>query len=64
MKRTIHLALTGILVFSALCLSAQGFPPPYPGSESAPIDNGALFLLIGAVGYGYMRLRQKEKAGV
>ena len=64
MKKAIHLALTCMLVFSGLCLSAQAFPPPPPGSGSAPIDNGALILLIAAVGYGYIRLRQKGQSGV
>jgi hypothetical protein len=56
------MALTSILVFSAFYLSAQ--PPPVPpnGSTSGSVDNGALVLLIAVIGYGYMRLKQKEQS--
>jgi hypothetical protein len=62
MKKTIHLALTSMLVFSVLYLSAGATPPPPPnGSGSAPIDNGALVLLVVVAIYGYRRLKQKDQ---
>lgn len=61
MKKGIIFA--AILFCFTLVVSAQGGGPvPPPDSSSGPIDSGAIVLLIAVVGYGYLRLNQKERA--
>jgi hypothetical protein len=60
-KKLINMLIMGILVFSSGSIMAQpSGPPPDPGSETAPIDNGALFLLLAVGYYGYTQLKKKE----
>jgi hypothetical protein len=60
-SKILSLVIMGMLVFSAGSVRSQPPPPPPgPGSESAPIDNGALILLLAVGYYGYMELKKKE----
>ncbi|MBK8658326.1 MAG: hypothetical protein IPN22_05490 [Bacteroidetes bacterium] len=38
----------------------QGMGGPAPGSGAAPIDGGAILLVIGAAAYGRSRLNQSK----
>jgi len=57
------LMIMGMLVFSGGSVMSQPPPPPGgPGSESAPIDNGAMVLLVAVGYYGYTLIKKKEAA--
>jgi hypothetical protein len=54
--------LMSMFVFaSVLYASAQGTPPPQGGAVDAPIDGGAVALLVAASVYGHKKLSSKTK---
>lgn len=70
-NKTYKNLFTLILILLATVLYAQpsgggggvggGGAPPGGGGAGAPIDGGAIGLLIGAAGYAYKQLRGYEK---
>jgi len=56
--KIVSAAIFATIIFSQLGLYAQAGPPG-PGS-GAPIDGGALMLVLGAAAYGYTRLKRNE----
>ena len=71
-KKIIKLTIAVVLILAATVVFAQpgggggiggGVPvggPPPSGGTGAPIDGGAIALLVGAASYAYRQLKEKK----
>ena len=72
-RKIIYFTLALLVCYTLSIVSAQGQPPAPPSGHgfngnqgaggAAPVDGGSLLLLLGAAGYGLIKVVRERKGG-